>query len=130
MTIALDFNSFLVLRHGVYTNDSFTSKSLGCYFCPDVVSPSNSTRGRTLDQQCTISRPGLSMIASALGAELLVSLLQKNSDAISSGPLPHQIRGYLSSFTFWKGNGESHAKCPACSPNASVYISSFSCSFL
>ena len=89
---ALGFDSFLVMRHGVkskekkaeevkskdtnFSNARIASENLGCYFCNDIVAPGNSTIDRTLDQQCTVSRPGLSMIASALSVELMVTILQ------------------------------------------------------
>jgi ubiquitin-like modifier-activating enzyme ATG7 len=95
MNAALGFDTFLVVRHGlkkqqVTSEDGAVAMEtdqvipfncpipghlLGCYFCNDVVAPGDSTRDRTLDQQCTVSRPGMSMIVAALAVELLVSIL-------------------------------------------------------
>ena len=56
-SVALGFDTFVVMRHGHVKQD--LKSRLGCYFCNDVVSPTNSTKNRTLDQQCTVTRPGL-----------------------------------------------------------------------
>lgn len=88
ITVALGFDSYLVMRHGVRDVASpelpaggasaapiAAAPALGCYFCGDVVGPLNSTLNRSLDQQCTVTRPACAPIASAMAVELLVSLL-------------------------------------------------------
>uniref|UniRef100_A0AC35G3J9 Autophagy-related protein 7 n=1 Tax=Panagrolaimus sp. PS1159 TaxID=55785 RepID=A0AC35G3J9_9BILA len=73
-TVALGFDTFVVMRHGIGPNSEnhqsdfhkdleISGKDLGCYFCLDVTAPGNSVSDRTIDQQCTISRSGLSQIA-------------------------------------------------------------------
>ena len=61
---ALGFDSLVVMKHGTEADGQ------ACYFCQDVVAPADSTTNRTLDQQCTVSRPGLSYLASGLAVEL------------------------------------------------------------
>nr|BAX30162.1 ubiquitin-activating enzyme E1 [Polyandrocarpa misakiensis] len=133
---ALGFDSYLIMRHGVDTSSeslgACASHKLGCYFCNDVVAPGNSIRDRTLDQQCTVSRPGVSMIASALAAELFVSVIQHkdeggcipqeddeayydNKDEFPLGKIPHQIRGFLSHYQTLLPTTYSFSKCTACS---------------
>lgn len=112
---ALGFDSYLVMRHGVEGN-------LGCYFCNDVVAPTDSLTDRTLDQMCTVTRPGIALLASSLAVELLVSILQHpekhyanaNTDTIL-GKLPHQLRGFLGNFDTKKLETPAYEYCSACS---------------
>ena len=92
-------------------------------------------KDQTLDQQCTVTRPGVAAIASALLVELLTSLLQHplGNDAPAPQPtsgvmpdrdppdhplglVPHQIRGFVSTFQNLVIRGQSYDCCSACSP--------------
>ncbi|XP_050224241.1 ubiquitin-like modifier-activating enzyme atg7 isoform X2 [Mercurialis annua] len=154
ITAALGFDSFLVMRHGSgplsSTHDLEAEakialsaamdnlavadrerQRLGCYFCNDVVAPTDSTANRTLDQQCTVTRPGLAPIASSLAVELFVSILHHpdgifaQGDIVNSsysesseqalGILPHQIRGSLHQFSQMTLVGHASNSCTACS---------------
>jgi len=133
MNAALGFDSYLVMRHGAAPTDG-TEDTLGCYFCNDVVTPANSVKDQTLDQQCTVTRPGVAAIASALLVELLASVLQHplKQHALGPGPradaayerdpenhalgiVPHQIRGFLANFQNMVVRGASYPNCSACS---------------
>ncbi|BDD63806.1 Autophagy protein 7 [Monascus purpureus] len=128
MNAALGFDSFVVMRHGV-KRDLDPESELGCYFCNDVVAPANSVKDLTLDQQCTVTRPGVAAIASALLVELFVSLLQHPEGAAAPAPasrnedrgdhplglVPHQIRGFLPTFENITIIGRSYQHCSACS---------------
>lgn len=90
---------------------------------------SQSVTDRTLDQQCTVTRPGIAAIASAMLVEILVSLIQHPLGASAPAPtnvtadrgdhplglVPHQIRGYLSNFQNIMIKGNSYDCCSACS---------------
>lgn len=84
---------------------------------------------RTLDQQCTVTRPGIAAIASALLVEVMVSVLQHKDKILAPAPepgtrtdehhplgiVPHQIRGRLSEFQNMILAGKSYSSCSACS---------------
>ncbi|KAF2102031.1 E1-like protein-activating [Rhizodiscina lignyota] len=139
LNAALGFDTFVVMRHGLKSRGP-EEEEMGCYFCNDVVAPADSLKDATLDQQCTVTRPGIAPIASALLVEMLVSILQHPlrahapatsgsnesaafamSDPESSefkhplGAVPHQIRGFLSSFSNLSINGKPYDCCSACS---------------
>lgn len=99
---------------------------------------------RTLDQMCTVTRPGVAMLASANAVEILVSLLQHPLKGLAPAPkaatvsssdseaeqkvsaedlekaafgyyIPHQLRGFLGSFESMKITGPAYPSCSACS---------------
>ncbi|GAA6012860.1 hypothetical protein JCM10207_008357, partial [Rhodosporidiobolus poonsookiae] len=158
MNVALGFDTYLVMRHGqpldpssepsqpaaVVPGAPYTGQ-LGCYYCNDVVAPMDSLSDRTLDQMCTVTRPGIASIASSTAVELMVSVLQHpkgihalsdipisasssaalqlssktsgDTDAQSSplGLVPHQIRGFLAQFDNLKITGQAYERCTGCS---------------
>ncbi|KAJ2160564.1 Autophagy protein 7 [Coemansia sp. RSA 552] len=141
LCVALGFDSFVAMRHGAgAVGDAAGSGNpdrLGCYFCNDVVAPTDSLSDRTLDQQCTVTRPGLAPIAAGTAVELLSTLVQHpqgvcapappppstngdsdvgEDDSSVFGLPPHQIRGYLAGFRQHSIVGQASHMCTACSP--------------
>ncbi len=98
-------------------------------------------KDQTLDQQCTVTRPGAAAISSGLLVELFASLLQhpkkqhapapvpspssgydRDPPNHALGTVPHQIRGFLSTFQTMVIHGKSYPQCSACSqPILSAY---------
>ncbi|KAI0299660.1 E1-like protein-activating [Multifurca ochricompacta] len=139
LNAALGFDSYLVMRHGAREKPTEVSRRLGCYYCNDIVAPADSLTDRTLDQMCTVTRPGLAPIASATAVELLVSLLQhplglqapapfpgQNSQQREQqqveeeggsvlGLVPHQLRGFLAQFRTMPIVGAAFDRCTGCS---------------
>lgn len=138
INVALGFDTFLVMRHGVSKEgEPGSPPNLGCYFCNDVVTPADSVSGQTLDQMCTVTRPGIAMLSSGIAIELFASILQnplkgaapawteqkaqtqvkeagqEGNEVLSK--LPHQMRGFLHKFDTMKIWGPAYTSCCACS---------------
>ena len=129
--MGLGFDSFLIVRHGISPDKYIPEKHgerLCCYFCNDIVTPQNTMKDRTLDQMCTVTKPGLSFISAAYAAELYVSLLhhplqhhapahedQQNLPTTDLGKLPHHLRGNLSDYETSIFYGKAFEQCVACS---------------
>jgi ubiquitin-like modifier-activating enzyme ATG7 len=99
-----------------------------------VAQPADSTKDRTLDQQCTVTRPGLAPLAAATAVELAVALLHhprkhhapadpQRPSAMAPfpptpgqplGALPHQLRGFLPTHGVVHPVGFAFEHCPAC----------------
>lgn len=85
-------------------------------------------KDRTLDQMCTVTKPGLSFISTAYAAELYVSLLHhplghhapasedpNNLPVTELGKLPHHLRGNMGDFETSIFYGRAFDQCVACS---------------
>ena len=149
------------MRHGARAKITPTGhQRLGCYYCNDVVAPADvcppltcarrdhdrlssilqSLTDRTLDQMCTVTRPGLASIAAATTVELLVSLIQHPEGLMAPAPkpgtppeeaaaeggilgmVPHQLRGFLAQFRNVPIVGAAYDKCTGCSETVSPYV--------
>ncbi|CCW64512.1 unnamed protein product [Phytomonas sp. EM1] len=146
INVALGFHQYVVMRHGVVSPSSaidagplgpegpshVSHSSMGCYFCSSVVGPLDSVSGRALDEQCTVTRPGVSSIASAIAVELLAQIYQHpsrfrcpayrgehNGEATQGicclGAIPQQIRGDVYRYGVSFYCAERSPYCTACS---------------
>ncbi|KAI8838400.1 hypothetical protein BC829DRAFT_447404 [Chytridium lagenaria] len=120
ITAAIGFDTFVVMRHGMR----------GLKGRRRIWGVISSLSDRTLDQQCTVSRPGLSLLASGQAVELLVSILNHPDGALADGDkaldptertpnffglVPHQIRGFLAHFGNLLITGRGYDRCIGCS---------------
>ncbi|XP_063228802.1 ubiquitin-like modifier-activating enzyme ATG7 [Bacillus rossius redtenbacheri] len=121
INVALGFDTYLVMRHG----PRGAASRLGCYFCNDVTAPGDSQKDRTVDQKCTVTRPGAAAVAAGLAVELLAAVLQHplrgaapaepSDERGVLGPVPHSLRGFLSEFRQMALPVQRFDRCIACS---------------
>lgn len=85
-------------------------------------------KDRTLDQMCTVTKPGLSFISTSYAAELYISLLHHplghhapahedpaQLPTTELGKLPHHLRGNIGDFETSIFYGRAFEQCVACS---------------
>jgi ubiquitin-like modifier-activating enzyme ATG7 len=117
-TCAIGFDTFVAMRHGLFADENQTPE-LACYFCADTLEPSDTITDASMDERCTVSRPGVSAMAAAFVSELLIACLvhkQKLSDCFTGLPkIPQQIRGDLSTFSLNTHIAYKSECCIACS---------------
>ena len=71
----MEFLLLFTIKVILWLNLEIHKERIGCYFCSDIVTPQNTMKDRTLDQMCTVTRPGLSFVSSAYASELYISLI-------------------------------------------------------
>jgi ubiquitin-like modifier-activating enzyme ATG7 len=144
---ALGFDTYLVMHHAYPTTSTTTAADTltgdeeedgkqddgketaedGCYFCQDIVAATNSQTNKALDEQCTVTRPGLSAIVAGWCTEMLIAYIHASSTANNSAEgggkvfkkedIPHQIRGSVYTFQQLPLHTPAFPYCTACSDN-------------
>lgn len=99
INIALGYDSMLV---------QYINNENGCYFCTDPVGPRDTMSTRTIDEKCTITRPGISNIASAIAVEFYV-------DIIRGAANHHMTRFNFTDMQFIQHKTYKHPMCCCCS---------------
>jgi len=103
INVALGFDTYLISKFD--TNN----KKNGCYFCTDILAVHNTHKNRSDDQKCTITRPGISAIASGLAVEMLINHIHEKNKEIE------QIRGNVITYEINCMKALKSNYCVACS---------------
>ena len=77
VTAAIGIDTFTVIR---------TTGDEACYFCQDITGPHDTTVNTSIDKRCTISRPSLAALCSAIAVENIVDYIGGFDDS------PAQVR--------------------------------------
>jgi molybdopterin/thiamine biosynthesis adenylyltransferase len=100
VNIALGYETFVI---------QYIKGGNGCYFCTDPICPRDTVSYRTVDEKCTITRPGISLIASAMAVEHFADIIRDGKLAFD------QIRYNLGGTRFTIGNTQQNEQCCCCS---------------
>jgi ubiquitin-like modifier-activating enzyme ATG7 len=124
INVALGMDTWVAMLHGS------RGSTHGCYFCHSLSAPQNSMNNQPMDMQCSVTRPGVALAASAHAAEMAVSVVHggvcfkgdyKNAkEKIRMEPgaphntVPQQIRGSVRNLHMDPMSCECYEHCTAC----------------
>lgn len=128
--IGSSYGSINCERRSDLPEESLEVEKFGCYFCPSVEGVRNSVLYQTEDERCTVTRGGVSSIASACAVELAISLVNSKrgfysiggesanwtlDNSLVQGQSPQQLRGNLNNFTMQRCLVKRNSNCVCCS---------------
>ena len=111
-------------------------EQFSCYFCPEIEGVQNTMIDRTMDERCTVTRGGISLIAPGMAVELAIGLLNHPKKFQAKGAKnhtyqcdreltrhfpPQQIRGNMVDFSITQYLGRRNPNCVCCSEAIAKY---------